>query len=123
MRYETLTDKTLIKHYNNIVLELERRDLMAEDVEGDGNHPTIEQWIRTNWEVDYRQLSIERMAETLDKFEEDVLGHKTARIRGARRATVTFGEPIPIEPHKGSKQAAALTRVMEARVQALLDEE
>ena len=46
----------------------------------------------------------------------------TARIRGARRATVTFGEPIPIEPQKGKKEAAAaLTRVMEERVQALLD--
>jgi len=66
--------------------------------------------------------SIERMAETIDKFEEDVLGHKTARIKGARRATVTFGEPIPIEPHKGTREAAALTRVMEERVQALLDE-
>ena len=66
--------------------------------------------------------SIERMAETLDKFEEDVLGYATARIRGARRATVTFGEPIPIEPRKGKKEAAAaLTRMMEERVQALLD--
>ena len=63
------------------------------------------------------------MAETIDKFEEDVLGHKTARIKGARRATVTFGEPIPIEPRKGTKEAAALTRVMEERVQVLLDEE
>jgi 1-acyl-sn-glycerol-3-phosphate acyltransferase len=68
--------------------------------------------------------SIERMAETLDKFEEDVLGYKTARIRGARRVTVTFGEPIPIEPQKGKKEAAAaLTRIMEERVQALLDGE
>jgi hypothetical protein len=65
--------------------------------------------------------SIERIAETLDKFEEDVLGYATARIRGARRATVTFGEPIPIEPQKGKKEAAALTRIMEQRVQALLD--
>ncbi|MEA1950865.1 MAG: hypothetical protein U9N87_05740 [Planctomycetota bacterium] len=65
--------------------------------------------------------SIERMAETLDKFEEDVLGYATARIRGARKATVTFGEPIPIEPQRGKKEAAALTRVMEERVQALLD--
>jgi len=66
--------------------------------------------------------SIERMAETIDKFEEDVLGQKTARIKAARRVRVTFGEPIPIEPHKGTKKTAALTRVMEERVQALLDE-
>ena len=68
--------------------------------------------------------SIERMAETLDKFEEDVLGHTTARIRGTRRVTVTFGEPIPIERQKGKKGSAAeLTRTMEERVQALLDGE
>ena len=67
--------------------------------------------------------SIERMAETLDKFEEDVLGYATARIRGTRRVTVTFGEPIPVEPQRGKKEAAAaLTRTMEQRVQALLDE-
>ncbi|NQU22949.1 MAG: 1-acyl-sn-glycerol-3-phosphate acyltransferase [Candidatus Nealsonbacteria bacterium] len=70
------------------------------------------------------EASIERMAETLDKFEEDVLGHKTARIRGTRKATVTFGEPIPIEPQRQKKEAAAaLTRIMEERVQALLDGE
>ena len=67
--------------------------------------------------------SIERVAETLDKFEEDVLGVKTASIRGARKATVSFGEPIPVEASRGRKSAApALTRLLEERVQALLDE-
>jgi 1-acyl-sn-glycerol-3-phosphate acyltransferase len=69
-----------------------------------------------------QEPSLERMAETLDKFEEDILGHSTARIRGTRRVTVTFGEPIPVERQKGKKGAAAeLTRTMEERVQALLD--
>ena len=69
-----------------------------------------------------QEPTIERMAETLDKFEEDVLGYKTARIRGTRRVTVTFGEPIPIERQKGKKgAAAALTRTIEERVQGLLD--
>jgi 1-acyl-sn-glycerol-3-phosphate acyltransferase len=69
-----------------------------------------------------QEPSIERMAETLDKFEEDVLGYKTARIRGTRRVTVAFGEAIPVERQKGKKGAAAeLTRTMEERVQALLD--
>jgi hypothetical protein len=68
--------------------------------------------------------SLERMAETLDKFEEDVLGYKTARIRGTRRSTVTFGAPIPVEAGRDKKgAAAALTRTLEERVQALLDEE
>jgi len=70
------------------------------------------------------QPTVERMAETLDKFEEDVLGYKTARIRGTRKVKVTFGEPIPVEPQKSNREAAAaLTRVMEVRVQGLLDEE
>ncbi len=38
--------------------------------------------------------TVERMAETLDKFEEDVLGARTATIRGARRVVITFGQPI-----------------------------
>ncbi|NQT17762.1 MAG: 1-acyl-sn-glycerol-3-phosphate acyltransferase [Planctomycetes bacterium] len=68
--------------------------------------------------------SVERMAETIDKFEEDVLGVKTATIRGARAATVTFGEPIPVDSGKGKKTAAkTLTRTMEERVQGLLDGE
>lgn len=63
----------------------------------------------------------ERMAETLDKFEEDVLGVKTATIRGSRRVTVTFGEPIPVSTERAKDAAAALTRRLEQHVQALLD--
>jgi 1-acyl-sn-glycerol-3-phosphate acyltransferase len=67
--------------------------------------------------------NIERIAETLDKFEEDVLGVKTATIRGTRKATVAFGEPIPVEGGRTKKEgAAALTRLLEQRVQTLLDE-
>lgn len=68
----------------------------------------------------------ERLAETIDKFEEDVLGHRTARIRGARRAIVQFGEPIDV--HKFSeravhprKAAGPLTEMLEQNVQRLLD--
>ena len=66
--------------------------------------------------------SIERMAETLDKFEEDVLGRPTATIRGARRATVTFGAPVEVTADRRDKHATEnLTRLLEERVQALLD--
>ncbi|MEN8128538.1 MAG: lysophospholipid acyltransferase family protein, partial [Planctomycetota bacterium] len=41
--------------------------------------------------------TIERMAETLDKFEEDILRVQTATVRGSRKATVAFGEPIPVK--------------------------
>jgi hypothetical protein len=65
--------------------------------------------------------SIERIAETIDKLEEDVLGVKTATTRRSRKATVTLGEPIPV-PSGRREQASAteLTRLLEARVQGLL---
>jgi hypothetical protein len=70
-----------------------------------------------------QQPSIERIAETLDKFEEDVLGVQPATIRGSRKATVTFGEPIPVVAERGKKMSAAgLTRTLEERVQGLLDQ-
>jgi hypothetical protein len=69
-----------------------------------------------------QQPTIERMVETLDKFEEDVLGAGTATIRAARAATVSFGEPIPVGAQRAKNAAAALTRLLEERVQALLSE-
>jgi len=68
-----------------------------------------------------QQPSIERIAETLDKFEEDVLGVPTATIRGARKATLAFGEPIAVEAGRSKGGAAALARSMERRVQSLVD--
>ncbi len=69
-----------------------------------------------------QQPSIERIAETLDKFEEDSLGTPFATVRAARAATVTFGEPVPVSAERAKNAAAALTRVLEERVQALLNE-
>ena len=67
--------------------------------------------------------SIERIAETLDKFEEDVLRVRYPTPRGTRHATVRFGEPIPLSNEKASREAtAALTTQLEQRVQGLLDE-
>lgn len=66
--------------------------------------------------------TIERMAETLDKFEEDVLDVFTASIRGERKAIVSFGEPIQVEPGKKTKTMIPdLTRTLEQGVQAELD--
>jgi 1-acyl-sn-glycerol-3-phosphate acyltransferase len=67
--------------------------------------------------------SIERLAETFDKFEEDVLHRSSATIRGTRKATVYFDEPIEIEAKKRSKTAASeLTDRIESRVQWMLDQ-
>jgi 1-acyl-sn-glycerol-3-phosphate acyltransferase len=66
--------------------------------------------------------SLERLAETLDKLEEDVLEVSTARRRGIRRTVIAFGEPVLAEPDADRKTAAiALTEVLESRVQNLLD--
>ncbi|MGH7200639.1 MAG: glycerol acyltransferase, partial [Planctomycetaceae bacterium] len=66
--------------------------------------------------------TVERLAETLDKFEEDVLAKSTARIRGARRAVATFGEAVPVQTAGRRREAAAeLTAALESSVQRLLD--
>ncbi len=66
--------------------------------------------------------TIERIAETIDKFEEDVLNAPTAGVRGARRGVVTFGEPVLVT-QKGNRAALEhLTRTLQERVQQLLDQ-
>ncbi|MGI9430369.1 MAG: lysophospholipid acyltransferase family protein [Bythopirellula sp.] len=67
--------------------------------------------------------SVERLAETLDKLEEDVLKVKTASSRGSRRAVVKFSEPIVVSGYDDLRTAAAgLTDVLQSRVQGMLDE-
>jgi 1-acyl-sn-glycerol-3-phosphate acyltransferase len=66
--------------------------------------------------------SIDRIAETLDKFEEDVLRVTYPKPRGTRHATVTFGEPIPVPSERGARDAVAvLTNQLEQGVQSLLN--
>ncbi len=67
--------------------------------------------------------SVERLAETLDKFEEDVLGKYSATIRSTRAVTVRFGQPVDVEP-TGNRKADArlLTNTLEGRVQEMLDD-
>ena len=67
------------------------------------------------------QPTIERIAETVDKFEEDFLGVRTAGVRGARAATVVFGQPVTITEHGGRETARTLIHTLERRVQQLLD--
>ncbi len=67
--------------------------------------------------------TIERMAETLDKFEEDVLQKVTASIKAKRRAIVQFGEPVEvIGDRKVKNQTTDITTTIEQRVQAMLDD-
>jgi len=70
----------------------------------------------------HSQPTIERLAEIIDKFEEDVLGLTYPSIKGKRRVTVRFGEPIPVQPYLSQADGShVLTQVLENRVQGLLD--
>ncbi|MCZ6445265.1 MAG: lysophospholipid acyltransferase family protein [Planctomycetota bacterium] len=75
-----------------------------------------------------QQPSIERMTETLDKFEEDALGAHEAGARAVRRAVVSFAPTIDVTAHladaKGSARGAAgtLTALIEQRIQEQLDQ-
>jgi 1-acyl-sn-glycerol-3-phosphate acyltransferase len=63
-----------------------------------------------------------RIAETLDKFEEDVFKVPTATVRGSRRAVLSFGKPIEVERCEDKKSAIhTLTESLEEHVQGLLD--
>lgn len=72
--------------------------------------------------------TVDRVAETLAKLEEDLLlGNDYARPPGPRRAVVRVGEPIDVAAlsaagGKARASASALTSEMERRIQALLDE-
>ena len=65
--------------------------------------------------------TVERLAETLDKFEEDVLKCYSATVRGERQSTITFGEPIPVEYSRDRSVTARITSQLEEQVQQLLD--
>lgn len=70
-----------------------------------------------------KRPTVERIAETLDKFEEDVFKLPYPTNRGARRAVIRFGEPISISTEKSKQPSAAeLTKQMETSVQRLLDQ-
>ncbi len=66
--------------------------------------------------------TIERIAETLDKFEEDVLQADFPGVRGERHVTLRFGEPLEVPRERGGRNAISTwTDRLEAKVQGLLD--
>lgn len=66
--------------------------------------------------------SIERLVETVDKLEEDVLGCAYPTVHGAKRVTVQFDTPIWLDKNSSkSSSASTLTAEMQHRVQTLLD--
>ena len=66
--------------------------------------------------------SIERIAETLDKIEEDVMDLEVPTVKGRRRVTVRFGEPIPVTTgNERRRSSAELTTTIHDAVQSLLE--
>jgi hypothetical protein len=70
-------------------------------------------------EYDTERPVLRRMAETIDKLEEDILEITVAPPRGPRRATLAIGEPIAVDP--AAQDKTSLTALLESRVQALLE--
>ena len=69
------------------------------------------------------QPTRERLAEIIDKFEEDILGLTYPTIKGDRRVELRFGTPISVTPYIALADGAhLLTRELETRVQELLNE-
>ncbi len=67
--------------------------------------------------------TIERMAETLDKLEEDALNAAYPTVHGDREVLVRFDQPIDLPMGKEKRMAPAeLTDQLEQRVQSMLDE-
>jgi hypothetical protein len=65
--------------------------------------------------------SIERIAETIDKLEEDTLSVSYPTIHAARRVHIQFDTPIELPTGKEKRLSPAeLTDQMESRVQAML---
>ena len=73
--------------------------------------------------LDGKNVSIERIAETVDKLEEDVLQVPTASIRCRRNVQIHFGKPISVPTGKSRELSTALTAEMELAVNALLDQQ
>ena len=65
--------------------------------------------------------TIERIAETVDKLEEDVLGLPTARIRGVRRGTICFGEAVSLDQPADRAESVTLSDQLRGGVQSLID--
>jgi 1-acyl-sn-glycerol-3-phosphate acyltransferase len=128
-RYGILTPKTAVPER---VKQLRQRAIARREADPNSTEQTrrdLDDLFFVNQLFSYpagyltRQPSIERLAETLDKLEEDVLHVPTANRRGLRKAVVSFGAPVLASAQPGQRLSAAeLTAALQQRVQLLLDE-
>jgi hypothetical protein len=70
--------------------------------------------------LDIDSPPIERIAETIDKMEEDVLQAKTASICYRRSVTIEFGEALEVPTTKSRNTTSRLTEAIESRVRELI---
>ena len=66
--------------------------------------------------------TVERIAETLDKLEEEVLNKYSASIRATRKSLVRFGDPIEVISEKRRNYASELTDQLRNTVQSMIDD-
>jgi 1-acyl-sn-glycerol-3-phosphate acyltransferase len=67
--------------------------------------------------------SVERMAETVEKFQEDLLGVAMVKPMGKRKATVKLGAPLDVKRHTSGRSRAAageLTVRLETSISELM---
>jgi len=65
--------------------------------------------------------TVERLAETIDKFEEDVFQKELPTVHGRRRVEVCFGPPLPVPAGpQGRGGVAGLSNKMQSLVQELV---
>ena len=66
--------------------------------------------------------AVERIAETVDKLEEDLLDRPLPSLRGDRHVTVRFGRPIAIPGDRRARaEVSQLTATVQQAVQSLVD--
>lgn len=74
----------------------------------------------TNYVIE--RPTVERIAETLDKFEEDVFEVDVPAVRGSRRVLIRFGELIDLPKQRNPKDVGEYSDLFHRRVQGLLDD-
>jgi 1-acyl-sn-glycerol-3-phosphate acyltransferase len=100
-----------------------QRSVLRDDL-----HDSFVAYQTSSYPGDYlrSQPTVERVAETLMKFEEDILRIHEVTPHGPRRAVVHAGEPIDVGAQiatgpRRRESITALTSTLEQRLQSLLD--
>lgn len=66
--------------------------------------------------------SVERIAETIDKFQEDILRRALPDIHGRREVVVRFGQPLRVEAGRAARaELTHLTLQLQGRVQEMIN--